>query len=318
MDDTNVCGWGWQCFELVGAAFVVANRIRYDRRTRRLTDIARRLDDPALAALPPLERSPAIRRILSRLSRRAVYQMVVSTAFPSRLTEIFAAYSLEYLGLARMMLDASSHSGRTRWRRISALFALGHMRADGIYELLATALQDEDPEVAAAAATVLHRLGDRHAAAILISALRGGTLPPSRIATHLDRFAVAIHDLLRPLLRDLQAATRYWAASLLCQPGDTPGVVEEITALTCDPDAAVRKAARTTLGTIAGSRVVPLARRELADPIGYVRSTALRALRHHASLESDVARRQRWRRGRAVDGGPGMGSSQCRQGPRDP
>lgn len=139
MDDTNVCGWGWQCFELVGAAFVVANRIRYDRRTRRLTDIARRLDDPALAALPPLERSPAIRRILSRLSRRAVYQMVVSTAFPSRLTEIFAAYSLEYLGLARMMLDASSHSGRTRWRRISALFALGHIRADGICELLATA-----------------------------------------------------------------------------------------------------------------------------------------------------------------------------------
>ncbi len=229
------------------SALVVVNRLLYDRRHRRLIDIARALTDPAVAALPPLERSPAIRRLLDRLSRRAVYRMVASSDYPTWLTEICAAYSLEYLGHPRMVRDASSTAWWRRWRRISALFALGHMRAPVVYQLLEKAVRDPDAEVRAAAATILHRLGDRHAAEILVSALRYPSGSASRIATYIDQSPVQVHDLLLPLLEDARPQTRYWAASLLARAPDDVDLSAKIAPLCDDPDPPVRMAARRTL-----------------------------------------------------------------------
>lgn len=274
------------------SALVVVNRILHDRRQRRLVDIARALTDPSVEALPPLERSPAVRRILDRMSRRAVYRMVASSDYPMWLTEIFAAYSLEYLGLPRMVRDASSSSWRSKWRRISALFALGHMRAPGVHKLLESAVLGPDAEVAGAAATILHRLGDRAAAGILVSVLRYPTGRSSRIATYLDQYPMPIHDLLLPLLQDARPQARYWAASLLTADRDNAELSARVAPLADDPDAAVRKAALATLGARSAPEAVPVARRRLTDPVPYVRSTAVRVLGLLGAVERDVLSRR--------------------------
>ena len=274
------------------SGFVVVNRMLHDRRERRLLVIARALADPAVASLGALGPSPAIRRILSRLSRRAVYRMVGNTALPVSVTEVCAAYTIERWGLPQMILDASGDRRRGKWRRISALFALGHIRAADSHDLLERALFDPDRDIAGAAAVVLHRLGDERAAGILVSALRGGSLPGSRIATHLDQFPIPIHALLRPLLADPSNGTRYWAASLLSRYPEVDGLVGEIAALADDVDPQVRKAALATLGAIGSAAVIPAMERGVRDPVAYVRSTAIRSLARHGVLESDTSQRR--------------------------
>ena len=199
---------------LAASLFVLVSRILYDHRQRKLNDIARQLTDPSVENLRPLDRSPAIRRILSRRTRREVYRLVASDQFPVWLTEACAIYCLEYFGVEEIRRDASARRGR-KWRRVSALMALGHIQGLEVHPLLHAALRDDDPDVATAAAQVLFRLGDRAAAVILVSALHGASVPASRIATYLDQFPIPIRDLLIPLLRDPQPRTRYWAASLL-------------------------------------------------------------------------------------------------------
>ena len=261
---------------LLVSAYVVVDRFIHDRRERHLIDIARALTDPAVAALPLLDRSPAIRRTLGGLSRRVVYRMVASTDFPLWVTEIFAAYSLEQWGLDRMIDDASAATSRSKWRRVSALFALGHIRPGAEHALLRAAVLDPDREIASAAVVVLHRIGDREAAAILIDALRDASLPPSRIATHLDQFPIPIDDLLRPLLANTLPAMRYWSASLLFRYPNANGIAGEVAALVDDPTPTVRKAALVALGVMDAEVAVPVARRALKDPVAYVRSAAWR------------------------------------------
>ena len=152
------------------------------------------------------------------------------------------------------------------------------MGADETYELLRTAVCDDNPELASAAAVVLHRLGDRRAAEIMISALQEAPIPASRVATHLDQFPIAIDDLLLPLLDDAGARARYWAASLLGRYPDAASLASRLAPLRDDADAGVRKAVYATLGVLSGPEVDSLAQRGLDDPIGFVRSTAIRSL----------------------------------------
>lgn len=272
------------------SAFVVLNRVLYDRRDRRLLDMARSLTDPAIASLPALDRSPAIRRILSRLSRRALYRMVASRELPAPVTEICAAYAIERWGLPQMIRDASGQRRRRKWRRISALFALGDIRAAGVHALLERAIFDADPDVAAAAAVILHRLGDEPAAVILISALRAGPLPASRIATQLDHFPIPVASLLLPLLADPKTSTRHWAASLLIRYPDVDGLADQLAVLVGDPSPQVRKAALQTLGAIEHADVIDAVRRGVGDPVAYVRSTAIRSLARRGLLERNQQR----------------------------
>lgn len=274
---------------LGSSAFVVINRLLYDHRERRLMAITRELTEPALALLPPLERSPAIRGILSRKSRRALYRMVATPEFPIWVTDICAAYAIEKWGLPRMMLDAATHRRRRKWRRISALFALGHIGAPNVHDLLEVAVFDPDPDVAGAAVVILHRLGDRRAAEILIAALREQSFSSSRIATQLEQFAIPIDDLLRLLLVDPRPHARYWGASLLMRYPGVPGLEAEVAALIGDSDPPVRKAALETLGAMSGAGAVVAAQRLLGDSVAYVRSTAIRSLAQHGTDKGDPA-----------------------------
>jgi HEAT repeat protein len=275
---------------IAASARVVISRLLYNRRARRLIVIERSRADPAVASLPPLDRSPVIREVLSRLSRRALYTMIASSDHPRWLTDLCADYAVEHWGHAQMVDDATDHRRSRRWRRIAALFALGHIGADEAYELLRTSVCDDNPELSSAAAVVLHRLGDRRAAEIMVSALRQGSIPASRVATHLDQFPIAIDDLLLPLLDDAGARARYWAASLLGRYPDLASLASRLAPLRDDAEEGVRKAVYETLGMLRGPDVIALAQRGLDDPVGFVRATAIRSLARLVTPWTEVAR----------------------------
>lgn len=208
------------------------------------------------------------------------------------LTEPSLISELDQGALEQLALDAGPQRSRYRWRRIAALFALTRMRASSAHTALAVAILDPDPDVMAAAAVNLRQLGDRAAAAALIAGLRTAPAGASRIAMHLDHFEIAVDDLLSPLLADPRARTRQWAASLLCRYPDAPGVVADLTALLQDPDAAVRKAALGSLGSIRGVESIPAALEALVDPEPFVRSTAARLIGQHGPDTEWAKRRE--------------------------
>jgi hypothetical protein len=217
--------------------------------------------------------------------------MASSSAYPKWLTEVFAAYTVEHIGLKRIMLDAEDRNPRRKWRRILAFFTLARVRAPGVHEVLARAIASKDGDVAKAAAVALNEIGDRGAAEILLVALQRRSLAPSRVAAHLDGFPTAIDDLLRPLLKNPQKHTRYWAVSLLAQYPGVVGLADEVAPLADDADPLVRKAALATLGGLAGDIVIRTARRKLDDPVWFVRSTAIRVLARAGDIQQDLVAR---------------------------
>jgi HEAT repeat protein len=278
---------------LVMSAWVVADRVRYDRLERRLRTVRRAFADPTLEALQPLERTAAIHAMLDRLPTLVAYRMTGDVDLAPWVRESCGRYVLKHIGLDRMLRDAMPHRGaRRKWRRISALHAMVHARPDSIHALLRAALADADADVAGAAASVLQRLGDRRAAEILIGGLRAARLPASRIAARLERFTIPIDDLLRPLLTSPRAEARYWAVTLLRKHHDHDGLAAAIVSLVDDADAPVRKAALLTLGAMQSPDVGRLASWRLTDPVPYVRSAAIQALALSGERTPDRARRQ--------------------------
>ncbi len=277
---------------LGASAFVLLNRVLYDRTGGRLRVLAWRMTNDEVLRLAPDERMVAVNDILARLSRREVYRVTADTELPAWLTGLCAAYSLERWGLAQIMRDAASHRRGRKWRRVSALFTLGQLRTEGVHELLEQAVRDPDPDVSGAAVTVLRRLEDRRAAAILITALREESYPPSRIATQLDQFAIPIDDLLLPLLADPRPHARYWGASLLGHYPGFLGVAERVAELENDEYPGARKTAVTTLARMDAGIAVPVAIRLLADPVPYVRAAAIRTVAALGAEADDEAVRR--------------------------
>ena len=273
------------------SGWVVVDRVRYDRRQRRIETMRRALADPSLAKLQPLDRSAAVRDMLGRLTVLDVYRMTGDVDLPAWVREVCGAHALQHIGLDRMLRDAASHRGaRGKWRRISALNALVYARPDSIHALLRVALADADADVASAAASVLQRLGDRRAAEILIGGLRSSRLPASRIAARLERFAIPFDDLLESLLTSPRPEARYWGVTLL-RNHHGYATTESIVPLVDDPDATVRKAALLTLAAMQAPDVARLATWRLIDPAPFVRSAAIHALAQTGERSPDRARR---------------------------
>ena len=274
------------------SGWVVVDRVRWDRSRRRLASIERALTDPTLAALGPLERAAAVRDMLGRLPALDVYRMTGNADLPPWVREVCGAHALEHVGLERMLRDATPHRGaRRKWRRISALNALVYARPDSVHALLRAALGDADADVASAAASVLQRLGDRRAAEILIGGLRSSRLPASRIAARLERFPIALDELLRPLLTSTRPEARYWAVTLLRNHHGHGGLADAIVPLVDDADAPVRKAALLTLGAMQAGDIVRLATWRMTDPAPFVRSAAIQALAQAGERTPDRGRR---------------------------
>lgn len=267
---------------LVLSILVMVDRELYDRRAKRLLDVRR--------ALQSADQS-TVEDLIAPLPRRAVFRLIADLSNPRWLNEAFARYAIDRWGREKLNRDAR---GGDKWRRIAALSTLTHSRARGVHDLLRDALLFErDPDLGAAAVALLSVLEDHLAAEILIEALRRRSFPPSRVATYLDRFALPLDTLLRPLLKDPFPWVRYWAASLLIRYPHA-GAGAELAALTKDADASVRKVAVKTLAATRDPLAADVALKLLSDPADFVRSQAARSLAKIADTETTDAMRRRF------------------------
>ena len=163
-------------------------------------------------------------RLLDRVPTLDVYRMTGNAELPQLGARGVRRARARARRPAACCATRRRHRGaRRKWRRISALHALCTRGPSAIHGLLRVALADADVDVASAAATVLQRIGDRRAAEILIGGLRISRLPASRIAARLERFTIALDDLLRPLLTSPRPEARYWAVTLLRKYHDEAG-----------------------------------------------------------------------------------------------
>ena len=271
------------------SGFALVNRLMYERGPGRLRRIAHEIAASESHALSVVERTQTIEHILGRMSRKVVYRMAADMELPTALSSMCAAYSLTRWGLPRIMRDASPHRGGRKWRRVSSLFVLGHLRAEHVHALLELAVHDADRDVAGAAVVVLGRLRDRAAAQILIAALQSQSFSPSRIATQLDDLDIPIDDLIAPLLGAPQPHARFWGVLLLRRYASRADVTRQVAALAGDSHPPVRKAVLQTLGDADPDITIPVALRLLGDGVGWVRGTSIRTLAGGAIRVGNVA-----------------------------
>ncbi len=185
---------------------------------------------------------------------------------------------------ALQSLAVSEGTPRHNSRRIAAMQVLTLAQVPGITALLAKIVDDRDQEIVGAALALLGRVPDEIAATALIDALKHAKYTPSRVATYLDRFELAIGSDLRPLLHHPDQNVRYWGATLLSRhPAD--GADRDLAALAADPSPLVRKAAVASLATLGGPEVLRVARALMADSTWYVRAHAARALASTGDVE---------------------------------
>ncbi|MGH3136192.1 MAG: HEAT repeat domain-containing protein [Gaiellaceae bacterium] len=182
---------------------------------------------------------------------------------------------------AERLVRRVNRSARTewgRWRRVAALARLEQAHHPSVPRLIRLVLTDPDPRVATAAIRTLGDIGDEWAVDLLISALRKGIGPRSRIAAELERLAPAPGPKLSVLLRDWNPAVRFWGATLL-EPYPELGE-SSLIALTWDSDPNVRAAAVETLGSRSGDAVGAATLACLDDSEWFVRVHAARAAGH--------------------------------------
>lgn len=280
------------------AAVILATRVLDDRRQRELRSIRRLLQSAGVASEAGgkvwlTRRAESILATI-RLHRRPLERVAADSSTPVWLAELLSLHLLGKWGANRLVRRASSHRGQGgKWRRVAALRILSQARyAGGLLQLLKRALRAADSDVVEAAVVILGRMADLRAARLLVEALRAGRHPPSRIASQLDRFPLPIGEELRPLLRDREPITRYWGAVLLARYPVTPEIEAELVRLAEDSEPKVRKAAIATLGQTKAPATVSVARKHLADSVGFVRAHAARALGQFArrDLAFEVAR----------------------------
>ncbi len=230
--------------------------------------------------------------LAASIDRLMVLRVASSLPERSHAAEMFARSATTHHTLEWFVLQASaSRSPRANWRRIASLRLLAHQGYSGIVPLLGQAIGDHDSEIVGAAIAILGRVPDLKAADLLIGALKAGQYAPSRVATYLDQFPIALPAQLRPLLRHPDATVRYWGVTLLARHKQTPGLESELAALTHDDAPLVRRAAIASLARVNVAVAVVAARPMLEDPVWYVRAHAARALAEaeDPDLAADIA-----------------------------
>jgi HEAT repeat protein len=240
----------------------------------------------------PAEQLTRLAALAASLDRLMVLRVASALPERSHASEMFARSATTHHTLEWFVQQASaSRSPRANWRRIASLRLLAHQGYSGIVPLLGQAIADQDSEIVGAAVAILGRVPDLKAADLLIGALKSGQYAPSRVATYLDQFPIALPAQLRPLLHHPEATVRYWGVTLLARHKATPGLESELAALTKDSAPLVRRAAIASLSRVNVGAAVQAGRPLLADPVWYVRAHAARALAEaeDPDLAADIA-----------------------------
>ena len=279
-----------QPFLLTGAAFAVliwaalaAYVIHIDRKRRAaravVSEILATLGAADLAAAPVEARLERARPLLDRISRDMILHTAADAGTPQAVFEVLSRHLVDTWGLHTLYREASFHrAARDIWRRsasLKILFNLGHPKA---YDLLESAVQGPDSDVASSAFALLGSSSNPRAIGILIDALRAQRHPASRIAVHLEHSPLRPVEDYRKLLSDESPVVRFWGATLLAQYPEHGWLESELLSLADDPDARVRKAAIQTLGKVGDGAAAEAAVRLLRDPKPFVRAHAARAL----------------------------------------
>ncbi len=209
-------------------------------------------------------------------------------------------------------VNRSPHTEWGKWRRVAALGRLERAHHPAVPRLIGRVLGDPDTRIVTAAIRTVGDIGDGWAIDLLISALRTGNGPRSRVAAELERLAPDPGPKLMPLLRDWNPAVRFWGATLL---GPYPELGESgLIALTWDSDPNVRAAAVESLGSRSGSAVGAATLACLDDSAWFVRVHAARAAGHvlgaaaAPTITRLLADEQWWVRTAAKDALRGLGS----------
>ncbi len=272
------------CFLIWASLLVllILNHAVYDVRRRYVRASRRKLRNPALQTSRTEEPVRRVRMILARLPLGTISRVASTVSMPDWTSKVFAKYAIERWGVERFVKDAAQHRGEiSKWRRVAASHILSNGGYADILTLLRNAVFDADSNVAGAAVNILGKMPDTAAAQLLIEALRAQAYSPSRIATALDNFPLPISELLRPLLKDAQPTSRYWAAQLLARYAGTKEAGSwsaELARLVDDVEPNVRKAAVQTLGKIGGAHAAVDSLKLLGDPVWYAKERAAREL----------------------------------------
>jgi len=249
------------------------------RREATRTTLASSLDALEKAShLTLAERIAAVRPLLARATRELVMHAAADRDLSPLAFETLTALLAERWTIDSLVRNAASHSsGRDRWRRVTSLRILTRLEHPEAMNLLATALDDADADVAACGLALLGRSHDPRAVELLVGALASPRLSASRVAVYIDQSPQDLGEHLEELLSHTEPVVRQWAATLLARYPDA-AIEAQLAELTHDADPRVRKAAVQTLGRIggedAGDYAIPL----LNDPVSYVRAHAVRAL----------------------------------------
>jgi HEAT repeat protein len=256
--------------------YILGVQRRRESTRATLTSALAALDQCSDAPLP--ERLAAVRPLLAGSTRELVMHAASDRDLSASGFEALTALLAERWTTDSLVHDAASHaSGRDKWRRITSLRILTRLEHPAAMDLLASAVDDTDVDVAACGLALLGRSSDPRAVDLLVGALASPRLSPSRVAVYIDQSPQHLGTRLTTLLSHANPVVRQWAATLLARYPDEP-VEPQLAELTRDPDPRVRKAAVQTLGRIGGEDAGDHAIQLLGDPAAYVRAHAVRAL----------------------------------------
>jgi HEAT repeat protein len=265
------------------AAYLLVVQRRRERTRTTLNAVMTVLEQPLDSPLQT--RLETLRPVVETASRELLMRCAIEPALSERGFETIVALLAERWPMDTLVADAGSHSeGRAKWRRMTALRILSRIGHPQATDLLATAAQDADLEVAECGLSLLGQSADPGAGARLLAALTSSSGPLDRVAVHLDQSPLDFGSRLVFLLDHERPEVRRWAATLLARypRQENDG---RLARLTTDTNPDVRKAAIQTLAATGSRETAARAARLLHDNVPYVRAHAARALGEIGCIE---------------------------------
>jgi HEAT repeat protein len=256
----------------VAAAVLGLRRLTFSRAEQRRLDAEERLVPAALELLDGMEPAGEVSEqdvdvfaaLLGRFGR------FVRGVESERISEFFEHHGWVDYELARL-------DSRRSWRRATAAFTLGDMGSSRVIPDLIERLQDSEPDVRAAVARSLGRLGATDAVEPLVGGFAAGRLPRSVAGQALLSIGSSAVGGLRVLNEAEDPVARAFAVELIGLLGDASDEDRLVERLR-DTSAEVRAKAARALGRLgAEGATLELAER-LEDRVVFVRAAAATAL----------------------------------------
>ena len=166
---------------------------------------------------------------------------------------------------------------RNKWRRIEALISLGYIGGETATGVLQNSLTDKDRDVAYFSVMALGKVKTPESARILLEAIGGRAFDGGRIISVLEDFPPFVSDEAALAMGHQDPLIRFWAVRLLMH-FRPERLVRNIEKLAGDPSPQVRAAVCECLGKIGVSSSASVIRKQLHDPVWFVKRQAIKAL----------------------------------------